>query len=421
MFSASRIVAIDDERAYLDQLCRALHGMGIPCIPIEYPKDVPPAGTRWFSGVRIAFCDLHLLAGQSESKNHFPAVGALLEQMITPTSGPLLLILWTAYPKDAAALEAYLRERHPNAVPVAVLPLSKDEFAGGEEAKLPQAVRDRLSHIPQLRSLLEWEDDVTEASNACVGALLRLALQAGGNLGDELDKLLSALAQAASSPTLAAADPGSALQEVLVPMLADSLSHLPDDATRLAHWKAALSKAAKSEECKPDRARAAAINTALSVVHAPARALKASERGAVLEANCKSVFRNLFTSTEADVLAKFGVKATMTKRWVAIQIETACDYAQQKSPCLPYVLALEVPADTKSSKSSPAMWCSPPFRSDGGADVRLIANVQFVVLLSPKRAKARTALYRLRAPWVNDLTFRRAQQESRPGIVALYG
>lgn len=422
MFSTSRIVAIDDERDQLDKLCRVLHGMGIPCIPIHYPTEVPAAAATWFGGVRVAFCDLHLM-DMSRSEKNFPAVGSLLDRMSSARTGPLLLILWTKYPDEAEALEAYLAERHPDSKPVAVVALDKTQFEGSDKAALlPQAVRERLDAIPQLRSLLEWEDDVGAATGACVGSLLKLALQQGGDTKDALDVLLSSLAQAATGKALAAEDPGTALAEVLMPMLADQLAHLPDDELRITRWRTALSKAAAQAKCETTLERAAAVNTALSVVHGDK--LRARERGAVVAVLSESVFRLRFGLSAADILPRFALKDAPTYRWVAIEVEAVCDYAQLKSASLPFVLAVEVSADAKlvDKKYRPiSLWESPPFLSESGARVRLVANVQFVSTLSPPRAKNLPALYRLREPWVNELAYARARHESRPGIVALYG
>lgn len=419
MFSASRIVAIDDEKAQLDKLCRALHGMGIPCIPIEYPQDVPAHGSAWFGAVRVAFCDLHLLKGATKPEQHFSAVGALLDRMSTPRSGPLLLVLWTNYPEDAAALESYLAKRHPTATPVAVVPLAKSEFEeDGKAATLPQAIRDRLDHIPQLRALLDWEDEVGAASSACVGSLLKLAMQQQGDMKESLDVLLSSLAQAATGKALASEDPGAALVEVLMPMVADQLAHLPDDAARVGRWRAALSKAASKSKCNTTPERAAAVNTAISIVHGG----RAHERGAVVALHGDAVFKLRFGLTAAETLQRFALKGTPAYRWVRIEVEAVCDYAQQKSACLPYVLAVEIPAEAElvdKTYRPISLWESPPFVSESGVRVRLVANVQFVSTLSPKKARGIPALYRLREPWVNHLAFARTRHEGRPGIVAL--
>lgn len=419
MFAAGRIIAIDDERAYLDQLSRNLHGMGIPCIPICYPDEVPEDDVEWLRGVRILFCDLHLLTGVKPTLN-YPVIGGLLERMTSKLGSPVLLILWTDWAQDAEELEKYLAERHAEARPVAVLALRKSDFQGGLEKNLPAAIREKLGAIPQLRALYEWQDDVAAAGNACIGELLRLARKQGENLKESLDKLLTALAQAATGKDLAAEDPGSALQEVLVPLVADKLSHLPDDETRIERWKQVLPSAIAKVDSRV--AGEAAINTALNVAHISSGAVTGRERGAVIKIECPSLFLYRFAGSQDEILSQFFIKDLEEHRWVAVQVEAACDYAQRKSPCLPFVLALEVPAKSKFNSKygkTPAIWRSPSFLSETEKEVCLVANVRYTTTVSWRKAKTRQAIYRLRDSLVSELAFCKAQHELRPGSVKL--
>lgn len=418
MFSANRIIAIDDERVYLDKLSKALHGMGIPCIPIHY-DDLPSAQADWFQRIRIAFFDLHLIKGASKPDFNYAAIGSLLDRMRSPHGCPLLLILWTAYPQDAVALRDYLNRRHIDSLPIDILALNKADFEGDLIANLPEAIKLKLQSIPQLRALYEWEDDVANAGSACVGTLLRLATQTGGALADSLDKLLSALAQAATGVDLAAANPGASVQEVLVPLIADKLSHFPDDANRAERWKLAMPSAVSKSSISPSGAEIAAINTALSVVRGKAGSLNGRERGAVIAVQCPSIFMYRFGNSQSDVSKKYCFDETVKHRWVAVQVEASCDFAQQKSPCLPYVLAAEIPASAKLKNKSLPIWESPTFLSETNEEVRLVANVCFVAMISWKKAKSRHALYRFREQLVNELAFKKSRHESRPGIVSL--
>jgi hypothetical protein len=420
MFTVSRVIAIDDESNYLEQLCGALHEIGIPCVPISYPDRMPIEEARWLQGVRVAFCDLHLLRGAKPELN-YPVIGSILERMVRPGGSPLLLILWTAYPEDADALRKYLAERHANHQPAALVALDKKEFVGEAARNLPGAIREKLNAAPQLRALYEWEDDVATAANDCVGALMALATKAGGGLAESLDQLLSALAQAATGKQLAADNPGGALQEVLVPLLADRLTYLPEDGERLKRWKEAMPSAVAKKPCK--LGGVAEINTALNVVHGTGLGLTGRERGAVISIDCLTLFLYRFGASREEVFQKFALPDSPQHRWVAIQVEPACDFAQQKSACLPFVLALEVPSGSKileQGKGRPdSLWVSPIFLSETKAEVRLVANVRYVSMISTKKAKSQAGLYRLREPLINELAFHKSRHESRPGIVSL--
>ena len=417
MFSASRIIAVDDERKYLEQLAKALHSMGIPCIPLCYPDDVPQEA-EWFRGVRILFCDLHLLPGAAKPELNYSAIGALLERMTSPHGSPLLLILWTAYAEDAEKLRKYLAERHADAQPIEVFALKKSDFDGGK-GDLPSVIREKLEAIPQLRALYEWQDDVAEASNACVGTLLKLAKHGNGDLKGSLDELLTALAQAATSTDLAANEPGAALQEVLVPLLADRLSHLPNDQGRHKRWAQAMPSALEKKNCltNAESSRKAAINTGLHI--ASPGAATGRDRGAVIQIDCAGLFLHRFAQTKDDILSEFKIRAGTNHRWLAVQVEAACDYAQQKSNSVPFVLALEVPAGTTVGNKSPAIWCSPFFISEKKEEVMLVAIVRYATTISWRKAGSIKAIYRLREPLVNELAFRKSHNDMRPGIVRL--
>lgn len=420
MFSASRIVAIDNEKAELEQLSVALQGLGIPCIPLVYPDQLPPDGTAWLRNVRLLFCDLHLLDGAAKPSLNYPVIGGILERMTSETGAPLVLILWTAFPQDRDALERYLLERHAAAMPVAVLALSKDDFVGPKATELPAAIRGKLDAIPQLRALYEWRDDVAAAADACIGMLLKLAKQRAGELKDTLDTLLSALAQAAYGEELAADCPGNALEEVLLPILQDSLSHLPDDTCRRERWNRAMPSAVDRKECLNEIVGGAGINTALHIVQFPPGSATGRERGSVIRIACPTLFRYRFSEDPAQTLKRFFVKDDAEHRWMAIQVEAACDFAQRKSPCIPFVLAAEIPAASKlKDKHSPAIWRSPSFLSEEGKEVCLVANVLYTATVTCDKAQRHSAVYRLRESLVSQLVFRKSQNEARLGIVEI--
>lgn len=417
MFGTGRIVAIDDEQEYLLQLTGALHQMGVPCIPIRYTDGIP-ADATWLGGCRIAFCDLHLIPAAANIKSNYAAIGSLLDKMATKESSSLLLVLWTRFPEHAAGLEQYLIERHSESLPAAILQLNKTDFEGPKGATLPDAVRAKLQGIPQLRALYEWQDDVSTAASACAGSLIWLARNMGGDMNGNLDKVLSALAQKATGVEIAATYPGAALQDILSPLLADRLSHLPEDTHHRDLWLAAMPSAVARTKCGAAVAGGmAALNTALHIAYPHGEKITGRDRGAVIPVPCPSLFRHRFASDEATVRSKFGIKTDTPVRWVGIQVEAACDHAQRKSLSIPYVLGAEVAQGTTCSNSS--VWKSPVFLSETKAPVRIFVNVGLTTSVPWKRAESRPALYRFREPLVNSLAMVKSQHETRPGIIVL--
>lgn len=426
MFSINRIIAIDDEQLYLDQLCKALYEAGVPCVPMKYPEQQPPEDGGWCLNARVIFCDLHLLPSARNQEQSYGAIGTILERIIPAGGGPLVLILWTNYPEEANTLKAYLSERFPkDKQPTEIVPLPKASFIGENGKNLPSEIRKKLELTPQLRALLEWENDVSIAASNCVRRLFQLASSAGETLDTALDELLSQLAQAASGKKLASENPGSAIHEALLPLLSDGILHLPDDAERVNLWKVAMPTAVNQRKINCPAGRAAAINAALNFVYPSAQEIiTAKQRGAVTELEDRKFFATSFSKNENEIIENFAFEKLPDKfRWVTVQVEATCDYAQQKSACIPCVLAIEAPAaertKSKSQGRPDSIWESPAFISEKNEEVKLVANVRYVILLSPDAASNCTSIYRLRDPLVNDLSFAKARHETRPGYIAL--
>lgn len=426
MFAASRVIAIDDEELYLNKLCRALHDSGIPCVPLKYPEQQPPEDGSWFRNVRIMFCDLHLIPSAANVQQSYGAIGTMLERIIPDGGSPLLLIVWTNFPGQVDELRAYLQERFPpDKQPSALLPLSKADFENENAKNLPTAIRQRLDSNPQLSALLEWENDVANAADDCVRMLFRLASKSDSDFSSSMDVLLSQLACAASGKSLAAENPGAAIHEALLPLLSDSVLHLPEDAARIDRWRAAMATVVAEQPLPKAGDRAASINTALNIVHAQTQpTMTAKERGAVYRLSSKE-FSEIFPGRDAATQKKdFALKAELAEmNWVGIQVEAVCDYAQQKSVRLPYVIALEVPAATalvEHGKGRPdPVWESPTYLSEAEVPVKLVANVRYVNLLSADQAAKIKPAYRIRDLLTNDLAFARARHELRPGYIRL--
>lgn len=421
MFGSGRIVVIDDEPAYLSQLTSELHRAGIPCVPIVYPDGLPAEEAAWLRGCRIAFCDLHLIPGVATRLN-YGAIGALLDRMATNEPSSLLLVLWTSYLPEANGLMDYLVERHPTSLPAAILGLDKNNFVGARARLLPDAIRARLDEIPQLRALYEWQDDVDHAAGACVGSLVALARTMAGEMNQNLDKVLSALAQKATGLVIASEHPGAALQDILSPILADRLSHLPEDAGHRDLWIAAMPSAVGKVKCgSAVKEGVAAINTALHVALPRADKISARERGAVVAVPCQSLFRHRFSTDEATVRARFAISTDVPVRWVGIQVEAACDHAQRKSLSIPFVLGAEIAADVKVKQKPGGVWESPVFLSDEDKAVKIVVNVGLTASVPAVKASRRNALYRFRESLLNSLAMIKAQHETRPGIIMLDG
>lgn len=424
MFASYKVVAVDDDPKYLQQITDALKASGIPCMPVIFPGEAAEFDVSKVPHVRLVFSDLHLIEnGIARSKANYDAIGTFLEKIIPDGGGPLLLVLWTRFPEEADKLRQHLSERYdPVKQPIAIIPLDKNKFGEKASENLPAAIGNLLEAMPSVRAVIHWERDVSEAADQCARSLYNLARAAGGDVQQGLEILLSELAVSATGKKIAKENPGESVHDALLPLLADQISNLTSSESNRDLWRAALPTAAEGRKIETSPARAAAINSSLHIAGRDSK-LPGTTRGAVIPVD-DGLLRSLFEKASDELLTDFCVsKKDAAVTWRAIQVEASCDYAQQKSPTIPYVLALEVPANLdfflKKEMRPASIWFSPILQSPAGESFYLVANVKFSFSLSPSDAKGLVADYRLRESLVGEVGFAKSQHSIRPGSITL--
>ncbi|NHA00600.1 hypothetical protein G5V59_12825 [Nocardioides sp. W3-2-3] len=170
----------------------------------------------------------------SQFNKHYVEIQRLLTNLIDPTNGPFLLVLWTDATERVEELQQYLTdhayEGRPHLRPVSILPLSKNDFMNGA-GDLVGAVRECLAGSPALAALLDWEVDVAGAAARVISGALALATsprvtdaEAGptGNLATLLKKIST---EAVGKENLDA-HPRLAIHAAFLPLLQDHLQHI---------------------------------------------------------------------------------------------------------------------------------------------------------------------------------------------------
>jgi hypothetical protein len=115
-----------------------------------------------------------------------------------------------------------------------------------------------------------------------------------------------------------------------------------------------------------------------------------------------------------------GFDADLTKfRWVIVQAQASCDFAQKHSGALPFYLGLEAPYDAKLKKSVPAsVWTSPVFSMKGNK--LLLVSARFPLTLTKGDISKAEKAYRIREELLNNLTYHIHTYAARPGITSFY-
>ena len=429
MLPAPRIISIDDEPKHLAGLTEGLNRYGAACLPIHFTADTTNIPTC--PHVRVIFADLHLSGGPpTDYAKDFSMIGGLIEDTIKP-SGPYFIVLWTMYPEQADNLHDYLKQGLQGvAKPFAVKALDKSGHldANGtvkNPESLVEAIRNVVAGQSSLRALLNWEDRTLDSVSATVSSLLEVAEgtpeSASGN--EELGRLLASLAAASVGRGHVEEDRFRAVNEALLPILADRMAVLRSREHERDVWQTAFKVSDTNRGLT--LSEAARLNRLLHI--APSvNGGTWSERGTVIDLPRRfsgSRFKRTF-GLEQEVAAQkqFGARNfegdSDQLRWVLVQAQAACDYAQTRLALVPFYLGLCLRAsDVATGKLPASLWTSPCFELNG--ETYLHVNAGFQTSLPPTARISEPPLFRLREQLLNDLTYRLHSHAARPGIISL--
>lgn len=426
---APRIIAIDDEQEDLDGLAKGLNQMGLACLSFHFTGDTE--GIRSCPHVRVIFADLHLNEGSAGSDNtqHFSLIGGLIQDTIKP-SGPYILILWTKYSDKADSLHRFLGERlETTPRPLAVKAIDKMhhlEPNGNVRSteKLVAEITSLLDKEPQIAAMLDWEEKVLNATASTVSSIFNLAEEQ--NRGDDVGRLLARLALEAVGENHVEPDRFHAVNEALLPILTDRIAAMrsKDDSEKI--WKSAFNSS--DTESALSLEKAAKLNRLIHIA-SPMDAEDGTQRGAVIALPGKlsgNAFEREFSLKQEEAASKQFLCKNFAEenekfRWVLVQCQAVCDYAQNQPGPLPYYLGLELPqaSVSKSGKPPAALWTSPPFESEGATRL-LHVSARFQVSLLAADMKKAEPLYRLREQLLNDLIYQIHGYGARPGMLSFH-
>lgn len=432
MFTPGRYIVIDDDVDELRVLVETLHSLDAPCVGIHFIGQMPDPAR--FTGVRVLFSDLHLIAGGNK-KLQFSNIEALLRTCVNPAqSGPYVLVLWTSHADEAGELSDYLEARLAAAKrPLAVLGLDKKLYLDGAKLAKPEDLRahiaDRIKDSPQLRALISWEADVLAAAGATLAEVTDLVPDDDRTLSkfnSGLDGVLSQLAVAAVGSKNVGSDPKAAINAALTPILADRIFNAPPGDEDI--WAAAMTRLASKDLPTLSSAQAGHMNRLLHLSLPTQEALKPTDWGVVLKvpdvAREDGAASSVFGMTFKDILnTVFQVETADHEKCTPVVVRTGaiCDHAQQKKGPLPFVLGLLVPYGTvrrKQERLKSELEC-PTFVIESRDGPRtLFVNGRFEIsMVAP--SEAWTPLFRIRETLLTMIAAHVAAYTTRPGIIEL--
>jgi hypothetical protein len=318
------------------------------------------------------------------------------------------------------------------AKPLAVVAIDKAQYLDlpkgtvKDPTALVKAIESIIRGQPQLAALLSWEERVLDAAADTAAAILGLTSTARSAEGraKELNRLLARLAVEAVGEGHVEEDRFGAVNEALLPILADRIAFLRPSGADAAIWNEAFD--ANTAKAALSLDEAARLNRMLHVDESDGS--MASARGSVSalppEARgegFKAIFGLDESTAASEEFACNGFDPQGEEfRWMFVQTQAACDFAQRQTGTIPYLLALEMPCKNISKEKAPAaVWRSPPLHLRNGSRC-LHVNNRFRYQLSPGSAAAVKASYRMREQLLSELLHLSHSQGGRPGSIAFW-
>ena len=440
MFTPPRFVVVDDNAKHITGILNALQALGMPGLGVIYDPETG-LDDRHFGGVRALFMDLHLIdsAATTDETRHYGTIVSILEDSISPTGGPFILVVWTEHDQLIGELRDYLDTgldpEKPYARPLAIVRLAKTEFidleAGvpneGRADALRDAVERAVGDQPQLAALVAWEADVQAAAGATLSALVELVPEEARNtaaFAGGIGEILGRLAQEAVGQHHVETDPRAAVTSALAPILADRIVNQDVSDAVLTIWKEAVSWEGGEQL---DATRAGKVNRMLHVAVPTSETIPPTAWGAVLEfpdelwndEDLNEVFgvtRELLLHDEFKIDPK---KHEQCGRRL-IRVGAACDHVQNRPGPIMYLFGVEIQPEKKRKSRPQSVWKSPILETsrENGPFV-LLVNARYSISLPAGRAAAWKPVYRLREQLLMHLISHASGHMARPGIVQL--
>jgi hypothetical protein len=443
-----RIVVIDDQIEDLRAIVDGLAALGTTALAVHYPESSEPPDCPC---MRILFLDLHLIAGPADTDQQIKTTVGILITLLKPEHGPYLVVLWTKHPSDRELFEQRVKERLPPErvpLPLGIVALDKTEFIGGDgdrravrnPQELRQRIKERVEECPQLAAILSWEEDVARAVDETIRGLNQIARrkteqQTDADLPRELGQTLAQLAIAAIGKENARQNVHRGVNEVLSGVLADRLMHLSAGTGTNELWATAAAFAQTGPALTNEEE--ATLNRFLNVEDGDLVAgVPPWERGIVssLSSLDADITRTLWGVSNADLLTEFCLGQSQTDggvsfsvEWIMVQVQGACDHAQQNRGLPPYILGARTVGLSANRREKirkmPALWLSPSLLGIDQRFYSLVFHLRFVTGLSRERIEqlGLPAQLRLKDQILADLTHRKDTYAGRPGFIQFSG
>lgn len=364
--ATNKIVIIDNVEDDLFTLAKVFLKNGLSCKTIHY--DQPYEGEK-FHGIRIAFFDINLTdqaidmtqavynyktdPSLSTTYNH---LANAIEDIIAEDNGPYILVFWTKNTELKDNFLDYVVERNLNIpTPCSTCCLDKGDLEHVEE-KIKEIIAESPVHL-----LYDFEKKCTDAATKVINDIYNIIpkstdLPWGTKdplFEENFKKVFSCLAITKTGKETAEKYTDSSVYQILAPLLEHHLIYSPSE----NKWKEYLGKPLNAEY--PECFDVAELNT---IYHVDKQTeIDPKHRGAVFEytpnkekgsipsfylkgaeKETYDIF-NRFISFKDDVSQDIISDFKLDLRFIIIEISASCDFCQNKSRNLKYLLGMLTP------------------------------------------------------------------------------
>ena len=295
-----------------------------------------------------------------------------------------------------------------------------------DTGKFEQAITQLKGGTPVLAALSDWEETVFSAAAETLSSVAMLGSKSKKSTEQKQDipRLVDKMAIEAVGKDNVALNRFRAVNEAFLPILFD---HVSDSQVQdSGPWEKGFSQI--DGDPTLTGSEAARLNWAFHIAQ-DIGVDGGTERGAVVPFDFASPdkgFKETFgidrgQAAEKQFRCKNFDKSSPKFRWVLVQVQAACDYAQKQPGPLPFYLGLEFKAEDEHPNKPPAaVWTSPPFEINN--EVRLLrVNCRFQMSLTIDEVKTTQPIYRLRDQLLAALLHHAHTYGVRPGVIAFQG
>ena len=258
---------------------------------------------------------------------------------------------------------------------------------------------------------------------------------------NRVQRVLAAIAIAASGAKSAKESPGRALDGGMIEILMDQFGASVDDPEYQEILKKAIGLAVQERPLFQDELQMfAALNTFFHV-DTEVSSASAGERGVVISAKpfnkgdlgFKPISHlseflhpaDTFPEAERPEMAELEQTLRKSAEFVLVELGADCDHAQDRARTRRYLLGLEVPAEflrlarfpTNNKLRSESLQLLGPWMIEDQIKYLLVSGERFWTWHDRKPHPSGKVKYRLRASTINKLLHHYSQWSSRPGII----